>query len=220
MSIGARTAIFQKLLRRESTALVDIGGSDHINLPTPSWIITMSFDYADLQRRVAVMATTAAKLRPRDRDEAGLLGTFVGILYALNRAAELGYDGKRHDDATAMKDEFLDVARHLSQSGAVMPKAWQAGFYFTDVVFRLEALGTRMQRVHPDKKDYFKAPAPAAIRSMKQGANLKKKVAHVQVGGHPEWSADLGFALQAAEYVCNELVELLALKERLRTPLA
>lgn len=179
----------------------------------------MDYDFADVQKRVVTIAAKASALKPKTVEEVGLFGTFMGVLFALDRAAALEYDGERLKDAAGMKDEFLAVARALSSDGSRLPQAWEAGFYVTDFVFRLEALGTRMQDYHPDNKNYFIPPAPFSMFSMSKGATLKKKVPKVQVGGHHKWKVDLQSGTQAAEYLVDQLAELFVLSEHRRTPL-
>jgi len=172
-------------------------------------------DYDDVRRHVVAMAHEAAKLTPQDDAETGLLGTFVGVLYALDRAAALNFDGKRLENSAYMREEFLATARHLAGNGA-MPLPWHAGFYVTDFVFRLEALATRMGLLRPEQgKGFYKyrhgGTAPLAMQSMSRGASLKKFTPQVQVGAdNDRWITIVEDGTRSAEYLCAELASLFA----------
>jgi hypothetical protein len=105
------------------------------------------------QERSAIqaLARRLAALDPKTDVLTDLLGLMGGALYALDRAAELGFDDAR---ATPDRDQFAAEFRETLRAigaGTAAPMPWRAGFYYVSALLRLHALDERIAHVPTDK---------------------------------------------------------------------
>src|SRR5436190_14251669 len=93
---------------------------------------------------IHALAARLAACKPSTEQHTAGLGFMAGALYALDRAATLGYDDARSRPIPArFAGEFADVLTAIGR-GETPSHAWESGFFFNSAIMRLAALNERM----------------------------------------------------------------------------
>jgi hypothetical protein len=94
--------------------------------------------------RVRRLAKECQQLKPSNVEEKALVGHFLGALYALEKAHDLGVQDRSGAKLPAnYVDELQRLARSIAR-GSTVPKPWLADFYLNNAVYRLAALDDRL----------------------------------------------------------------------------
>lgn len=119
---------------------------------------------------IRALAKRLAACKPTTDDHIAGLGFIAGALYALERAAGLGYDDSR--SAPVPMSFAGDFAATLAAigKGAAHPQAWQSGFFFNSAIMRLAALNERL-------------PANDVAKGIRRSVNLLKHHADAHISG-------------------------------------
>jgi hypothetical protein len=142
----------------------------------------------DLSRSIRALAVRIGGLQPKADEHIASVGFMAGALYALECAAELGYDDSRSNPEPAnMATEFSSVLTAIGQ-GAATTLPWQAGFYFNSALMRLAALNDRL------------AGSNDVAGNVRRSVNLLKHQPDAHISGkRPITFAE---AVSAAESLC------------------
>jgi hypothetical protein len=83
----------------------------------------------DNQTTIKGLARRIAAINPRDHTGVVLLGLMAGVLYSLNRAAELDFDDARMK--RSIGEEKIEIQQTLGsiEHSHVPANPWLAGFY-------------------------------------------------------------------------------------------
>jgi len=160
------------------------------------------------------LARSLAALHPQTDGQKEQRGLMAGALYALDRAAELGFDdGRATPDRTQLADEFQATLEAIADGRAV-PTSWLAGFYYGSALMRLHPLYSK--RVWTLPKPHRSTPLSAeekvrrelALRRRAELAHNLGEVVnplkHDQVAHlGKSWPLSFGEALEIATDLCG-----------------
>ena len=153
------------------------------------------------QSEVMALAKRVAAIEPRDHSGIALLGLVTGVLYALNRAIELGFDDARMKKR-GIDDERTEIHRTLEAIGHDhrLSDAWLAGFYLVSAVMRLDTFYQRIADYAGEKK----------ILAHKVYCTNRAIKHDIDAGLRKGWEIQFADVLRSTKDVCELLEKVLS----------